>query len=137
MIIVPGDAPQQLRVDGDTASGITISWGRVDCVQRNSEITGYGITFGRTGGSIVVRQLLEENMVAVNGTGPGDRTFTATGLLPRTSYTFNVMAVNGQGEVGPAASIMETTETPEGKKKKATPEFIAERVGNCALQGLN
>jgi hypothetical protein len=135
MIIAPDGAPQQLRTNAKAATNITIMWGRVDCVQRNSEITGYGITFGRTGGSIVVRQLLEENMVAVNGTGPGDRTFTATGLLPRTSYTFNVRAVNGQGEVGPAASIMENTEMPEGKK--ATPEFIAERVGNFALQGLN
>ena len=46
------------------------------------------------------------------GTDLADRVFTATGLIPRTTYTFNVMAVNSEGEVGPSATILANTEAP-------------------------
>ena len=57
------------------------------------------------------------------GTGLADRVFTATGLLPRTSYTFNVMAVNSEGEVGPPATISDITATPEGKQLRTFQYF--------------
>ena len=82
----------------------------MDCLQRNSEITGYRVTYRRTG---ITEPLLEETLV---GTEIADRVFIATGLLPRTSYTFNVMAVNNDSEVGPPATISNITATPEGKQ---------------------
>ena len=44
----------------------------------------------------------------IEGTGPESRRFTADGLLPRTSYTFSVRALNGDGEESPAAAVLVT-----------------------------
>ena len=109
-ITAPDGIPQQLRTNPPTVSSITISWDRVNCLQRNSEITGYRVIYRRTG---VTDPLLEASLV---GTETADRVFTATGLLPRTNYTFNVMAVNSNSEVGPPATISAITATPEGKQ---------------------
>ena len=67
------------------------------------------------------------------GTETADRVFTATGLQPQTSYTFSVMAVNSEGEVGPPAAILANTETPaitetpamtEGKQGIDSAQFL-------------
>ena len=73
-----------------TYSSITVQWGRVSCIDRNSEITGYTVRHGQTGSTTTV-------MESVSGTSDSDRMFTASGLIPRTSYTFEVAAVSSEG----------------------------------------
>ena len=46
-------------------------------------------------------------------TGASNRTFTATGLTPRTSYTFEVAAVSDSG-TGPYGMVTMETSVPEG-----------------------
>ena len=73
-----------------TSSSITVQWGHVSCIDRNSEITGYTVRYGQTGSTTTV-------MESVSGTSDSDRMLTASGLLPRTSYTFEVAAVSSEG----------------------------------------
>ena len=75
-----------------TSSSITVQWGRVSCIDRNSEITGYTVRYGQTGSTTTV-------MESVSGTS--DRMFTASGLIPLTDYSFEVAAVSSEGATGP------------------------------------
>ena len=86
-----------------TSSSITVQWGRVSCIDRNSEITGYTVRYGQTGSTTTV-------MESVSGTSDSDRMFTASGLIPRTNYTFAVAAVSSEG-TGPFSTgvFVETT----------------------------
>ena len=86
-------------------SSITVQWGRVSCIDRNSEITGYTVRYGQTGSTTTV-------MESVSGTSDSDRMFTASGLIPRTNYTFEVAAVSSEG-TGPF-STGTTVETFKG-----------------------
>ena len=70
-------------------SSIAVQWGRVNCIDRNSEITGYTVRYGQTGSTTNV-------MESVSGTSDSDRVFTGSGLIPRTSYTFEVAAVSSE-----------------------------------------
>ena len=86
---------------------ITVQWGRVSCIDRNSKITGYTVRYGQTGRTTTV-------MESVSGTSDSDRMFTASGLIPRTSYTFEVAAVSseGTGSFSPGTTV--ETLAPEG-----------------------
>ena len=88
-----------------TSSSITVQWGRVSCIDRNSEITGYTVRYGQTGSTTTV-------MESVSGTSDSDRMFTASGLIPLTDYTFKVAAVSSEGATGPfsTGTTMETLE---------------------------
>ena len=81
--------PQSVHVmmSSVTSSSITVQWGRVSCIDRNSEVTGYTVRYGQTGCTTTV-------MESVSATGDSDRIFTASGLIPRTSYTFQMAAVS-------------------------------------------
>ena len=107
--------PEALTVSSSDSMSIEISWDPVPCLQTNSEITGYTVTFGRTvSGSINKRQAVLEEMVEnIVGTGPESRQFRAEGLLPRTGYTFDVRAVNQAGNESSAAVISNSTEIPQ------------------------
>ena len=95
-----------------TSSSITVQWGRVSCIDRNSEITGYTVRYGQTGSTPTV-------MESVSGTSDSDRMFTASGLIPRTSYTFEVAAVSSEG-TGPF-STGTTVETLKGTIDRSIP----------------
>ena len=73
-----------------TSSSITVQWGRVSCIDRNSVITGYTVRYGQTGSTTTV-------MESVSGTSFSDRMFTASGLIALTDYTFEVAAVSSEG----------------------------------------
>ena len=87
-----------------TSSSITVQWGRVSCIDRNSEITGYTVRYGQTGSTTTV-------MESVSGTSDSDRMFTVSGLIPRTNYTFEVAAVSTNNGTGPFSTgvFVETT----------------------------
>ena len=69
-----------------TATGratISVQWERVDCIDRNSDITGYMVSYGRNGNS-------ETRTVM----GTADRTYTVMGLNASTEYFVMVAAMN-------------------------------------------
>ena len=89
LITAPSGPPQSVMMSSVTSSSITVQWGRVSCIDRNSEITGYTVRYGQTGSTTTV-------MESVSGTSDSDRMFTASGLIPRTNYTFEVAAVSSE-----------------------------------------
>ena len=87
---------------------ILIQWRRVPCINRNSNITGYIVSYSRGGGST--------ESVSVSGTDHGERTYTATLLAPSTSYSIQVAAVTSTGATGPfSTTVTETTSPPRSE----------------------
>ena len=61
-----------------------VTWDTIECIEHNGIITNYTVVFQEQGGANV----------------PGNtvnRTFSAGGLTPGTSYTFQVAGVNDAG----------------------------------------
>ena len=74
-----------------TATTITLTWDELNCEDRNGVITGYMVQYGIT---------TFNTSVNITGTSASDRTITASGLVPLTTYMFRIAAVNSD-EVGP------------------------------------
>ena len=91
---------------------ILIRWGRVPCINRNSNITGYTVHYSTGGGSTV--------SVSVSGTGPSERTYTATLLVPSTSYSIQVAAVTSTGVTGPFSTTVNETTSPPQRESMGT-----------------
>ena len=82
----------------------------MDCLQRNGQISQYRVTYYPTGNSGA------STTDFIVGTDESVRVFTAVGLPPQTSYTFEVEAVNSAlFQLGPAATLVVSTSTPQGK----------------------
>ena len=90
--IAPSGPPQSLTVTSTTLFSITIQWGEVECLEQNREITGYSVRYYGFRGA------------TANVTGASNRMFTAPGLIPRTTYTFEVAAVSDSG-TGPYGMV--------------------------------
>ena len=60
--------------------------------------------YGQTGSTTTVIE-------SVSVTSGSDRMFTASGLIPRTNYTFEVAAVSSEGATGPfsTGTVVETS----------------------------
>jgi len=87
---------------------ILIHWGRVPCINRNSNITGFTVHYNSDGGSTV--------NVSVSGTGQSERTYTATLLVPSTNYSIQVAAITSTGITGPfSTTVNETTSPPRSE----------------------
>ena len=80
-----------------TSRSVTVTWGTIDCIQRNGEITGYVVQY--EGGGMTDGGMTDANT----------REFEATGLRPFTTYTFVVVGVNDV-DTGPFAERTSTTE---------------------------
>ena len=94
--------------------GILIRWGRVPCINRNSNITGYIVRYSRGGGSTV--------SVSVSGTDQSERTYTATPLEFNTNYSIQVAAVTSTGAIGPfSTTITGTTSPPRSESVRYIP----------------
>lgn len=97
-----------------TGISITISWERLNCLERNTEITGYLVAYDIAADDPRPARQTSDQMVLISGTEPGSRVFTASGLLPQTNYIFTVSANSSEGQ-GPAAEITINSGVPEGK----------------------
>ena len=87
---------------------ILIRWGRVPCINRNSNITGYIIVNRMNNGTTM--------NVSVSGTDLSERTYTATLLAFNTSYSIQVAAVTSTGVTGPfSTTVTETTLPPRSE----------------------
>ena len=72
-----------------TSSSITVQWGRVRCIDRNSQITSYTVRYRKTSNPPFTTK-------SVTGTSDVNRRLTASDLEPCTSYRFEVAAVNSE-----------------------------------------
>ena len=78
-----------------------VTWGTIGCIERNGIITGYTVVFQEQGGGNVPGNTVDY------------RTFSAEGLTPLTSYTFQVAGVNDV-DTGPFTTISTITTDEEG-----------------------
>ena len=92
----PTSAPEGLTSTSVESRSLTVQWGTVPCPDQRGPITGYRIRYSN-GTSIV------------NTTGEGSRQHVLTGLIPFTSYSVQVAAVNAGG-TGPYSTAL-TVET--------------------------
>ena len=87
-ISAPSAAPTSVRESGVTSSNITVQWGAVDCIHHNGDITGYSVRYGVQGsGSTQTRDV----------SGGGVTEATISSLMPSTTYSIQVAAVNSVG----------------------------------------
>ena len=98
----PSGQVKNLVVSFSNSTFITIQWDRVDCIERNSVITGYVVNYGIGSLSVVV---------IVSGTNM--REYTFSNLIPRTQYTFQVVPISNNGN-GPSQAILVTTDSSTG-----------------------
>ena len=100
---------QSITTSSVNVTGITISWDRVDCQERNGHTGGYRLIYYPTSNpSDFVARILA-------GTDNTDRLFSISGLPPRTGYTFGLQAVNPNLDVrGPPAFYTVNTSAPQG-----------------------
>ena len=95
----PSGSPESVSFGTVTLTSITVQWTEVPCSDRNGEITGYTVEYSST-----------TPPTTNTMSGSSSRELVVGGLLPRTSYTFTVMA-----EGGPRSTSVTTfTSTPTG-----------------------
>ena len=92
------------------STNISVQWERVNCRDRNSEISHYALSYSLSNES-------KENQREVNvlGVGDTDRMYNITRLQPHSVYTVSIATVNTNGERGPNTSINVSTDAPESK----------------------
>ena len=84
----PSAAPTSVRVSEVTSTSITIQWGAVDCKRRNGDITGYSVRYGVQGNGTTQTK---------NISGASVTETTISGLIPYTTYSIAMAAVNSVG----------------------------------------
>ena len=93
MILAPSGPPQTVTVTAIGRTTISVRWDRVDCLQRNSDITGYIVSYGQRGN--------ESDGETETVMGTTDRAYTVMGLNASTEYFVMVAAMNSDGVTGP------------------------------------
>ena len=89
----PTSGPEMLREMGTSSTTITVAWDAVNCTERNSNVTGYEVRYGP----------VDSTLLNVSISGADNRTYTASGLMVSTSYSFEVAAESSSG-TGPSSS---------------------------------
>jgi len=87
-LIAPSAPPTSVSTSDVTFSSITVRWGRVDCIHRNGDITGYSVRYGIQG---------SETTQTLTVSGGATTNATISGLDSSTNYEIAVAAVNSAG----------------------------------------
>ena len=95
----PTGAPEMLRIVGTSSTTISIAWDAVNCTERNSNITGYEVRYGPVDGT----------SPNVSVSGADNLTYTASGLMVSTNYSFEVAAESRSGTGPFSGSIVAQT----------------------------
>ena len=77
-----------MRESNVTSSSITVQWGAVDCIHHNGDITGYSVQYGVEGSG---------STQTMNVSGCSVTEATISSLMPSTTYSIQVAAVNSAG----------------------------------------
>jgi len=89
-----------------TTTNITIAWDAVNCIERNSIITGYVVRYTTPSTS-------GNDNVMVAGTEDAGGMVTIDGLAPSTQYSIQVAAVNNDGNIGVSTASLNVTTSCE------------------------
>ena len=92
---------------GTSPTNITVAWDAVNCIDRNSVITGYEVRYTPPSAS-------GNDSVMVAGTGAAGGMITIDGLTPLTRYSIRVAAVNRVGDVGELSAALSVVTPSEG-----------------------
>ena len=85
------------------STSIQITWGEVNCMQRNGNITDYRMIYGTHGvGEDVIINVTNQHILVLNG------------LYPLTEYTFKVAAIKNH-EIGPYSINSTETSSPNSE----------------------
>ena len=105
-IPVPSSPPESLNVSSTSPTSISITWGDVPCRERNVDmITGYRVKYHSNYSNPHGNQTVQAD----------NKTFTASQLIPRTNYTFEVRAFHNYSHIGPPANVTGVTAVPKGR----------------------
>ena len=85
----PTAPPRNIHTPSTTSRSVSVSWTKIDCIERNGPITSYTVEF---------QEALITSVVV-------NRTFIASGLTPYTNYTFRVAGVNNN-DTGPFTDVI-------------------------------
>ena len=96
----PSATPTSVSVSEVTTSSITIQWGVVDCIHRNGNITGYSVRYKVEGSG---------NPQIKDDIGGGATQTIIHGLMPSTTYSIEVAAVNSAATGDYSHVIIEKT----------------------------
>ena len=107
---VPTAPPCSINSPSITSRSVSVSWSKIECIERNGPITKYTVEFQEVGGAPIPG-------VVVN------RIFTASGLTPYTNYTFRVAGVNDNG-TGPFSNVTNILTEEEGNHNYITVTTI-------------
>ena len=86
-------------------TSITIHWSGVDCIDQNSEISGY---------DIIVTSVNKENISSTMMAAANKSIHTVNGLFPSTEYSVRI-AAEGDNKTGPYNNKTISTSSPTGK----------------------
>ena len=92
----PSAPPTSVSASSLNSTAITVQWGRVDCIHRNGDITGYSVQYG-------------SETVSVSGDSSGGM-YAISGLMPSTTYSIQVAAETSAGTGPYSAAINQLTE---------------------------
>ena len=95
----PTSGPEMLREMGTSSTTITVAWDAVNCTERNSNITGYEVRYGPVNGPSLNALI----------SGADNLTYTASGLMVSTNYSFEVAAESRSGTGPFSGSIVAQT----------------------------
>jgi len=109
LLVAPSGGPQSLREVETTSTNVTIAWDAVNCIERNSDITGYVVWYTPPSTS-------GNDRVMVAGTGGAGGMVTIDGLDPSTQYSIQVAAVNSDGNIGVSSTAL-SVQTALGASK--------------------
>ena len=90
------------------STSVQVTWGEVNCTQRNSNVTDYHVIYGiRTTGT-------EDLDVVMSFNVTNQYTLEVNGLYPLTEYVFKVAAIK-DNEIGPYSIDSIQTGSPDSE----------------------
>ena len=116
LLLAPSSGPEMLRI---VETSITIAWDAVNCIERNSNITGYVVHYTPPSTS-------GNDSVMVSGIGDAGGMVTIDGLAPSTQYSIQVAAVNSNGDVGVLSTALSVQTAPVTSKSRSAIQPLLE-----------
>ena len=115
LLSAPSGPPQNVRATSNTSTTITVEWDGVECLQRNTEITGFTVHYDPPSSD-------GTDEATASGSGREGGGVTLTGLTHFTSYSIEVASDSDLGR-GPFSDAI-TVETAEGRELLITDKIL-------------